>query len=115
MIRKKILFLQRQKVGLESKESLDAALVASAFDQEVCVLFSGDGVQQLEPTTIPSEAELQELVSTMSVDGIDAVYVCKISLEKRGLNPLNLLIPATTLTLEEQSDLIATQDAVIID
>ena len=94
---------------------LDAAMVAAAFDAEVSLMFRGDGVWSLLPSQ-SAEAIGQRSFSKMSTAladyEIDRIYACLDSLVSRGVKHHDL-VNVQGLSLAEQQQLIANQDAVI--
>jgi tRNA 2-thiouridine synthesizing protein C len=117
---KRILFLLRQAPYATSHalEALEAALVAGVFDQQVSVLFSGDGVWQLvsgQDGAILGRRTVGKVAQALPDYDISSLYVCAESLTQRHLESEDLVLPVTVLDAAEQSALIAAQDAVVND
>lgn len=113
---KRILFLQRAHPrDARARESLDAALVAAIFEQSVTVLFRDEGVLQLSAEHSPSDGEFPALIESLPEYGVQPVFACQHSLTRWGLEPDGLLLPVSVIGIEEQSALIAAQQAVIND
>ena len=120
MTTRKLLFIQRQPSGIAPREALEAALVASVFEQQVAVLFREDGVRQLvshtdEEATGTNELTLKETIAMLADYGIEAIYVCSRSLKERKIDSGKLRISVRPLSLEKQAALIASHAMVISD
>ncbi|EGA71047.1 sulfur oxidation protein dsrF [Vibrio sinaloensis DSM 21326] len=89
------------------REGVDALLAASAYCEDISVLFVGDGVYQLLLGQ-QSEAILSKDYSLMmklfDLYDIDQVFVCRTSLEERGLAQADLVIDAQAVSTTELSD-----------
>ena len=70
-----------------AREGLEAILACAAMDQVPEVLFINDGVYQLLPQNPEAIAEksLQRNLQALPMFGVETVYVCRKSAEKRGL------------------------------
>jgi len=115
---KKILFVNRQAPFGRSyaKESLDALLAASAYDQDISVLFSGDGVFQLIKDQQAKSIEQKNIASTLpalEMYDITKVFVQASALSARGLTTGQLAITAKPLNEAEISALANTQDSIL--
>lgn len=115
---RKILFLNRHgPFGSNAgRESLDAALIAAAFDQQVSLLFVDDGVLQLVKNQSDAPLALKDVSPTFKSLGlyeIESVYVDGDSLKARGLTPDDMLVPVAVLEIEGVRALIEAQDAVL--
>ena len=111
---KRILFLCRQPPSSESPETLDTALVAAVFDQQVSLLFREAGVRQLQVSgTIPGD--VSDALGSLPEYGIEGIYVCAEALAAAGLSENDLCIPVQVLETQAQRDLLAAQDAVVCD
>ena len=91
-----------------AREALDVALTAATFDQQVAMLFMGDGVLQLfksqQPAAIAQKA-LDKQLAALPLYDVETIYVEAEALQARGLSPADLALSAQTL----QSDDIARQ------
>lgn len=86
--------------SLSSREALDAALTAAAFELPVSLLFIGDGTYCLLEGQDPSELMLKNLSKTLpalAMYDIDKLYCSRHSLEQRGLNPSQFVTEVTPL------------------
>ena len=83
------------------QESLDLALAAGSFGQDVSLFFLEDGVFQLLIGQAPESIEAKNYSKTFSAlefYDIENIYVCAESLEARNLGPNDLVIKVQTLT-----------------
>lgn len=115
---KKLLFLNRKAPYGSSlpREALDAVLMASAFGQQVTLVFLGDGVFQLKTQQDPSEIEMKNFSKTfaaLELYGVSSIFVEQSSLQKRGLTLDQLLIPAKLIQPHELTELLEEQDQVL--
>jgi len=115
---KKILFVNRQAPFGRSyaKESLDALLAASAYDQDISVLFSGDGVFQLIKKQQAKGIEQKNIAATLpalEMYDITKIYVQASALSERDLKLGQLAIDAKPLSETEISALTQNQDSIL--
>ncbi len=116
--RKKILFiLQRAPHGTSTaRETLDAALACAAFEQNVQLLFTGDGVWQLlaeqKPSGIGSK-DISKMLGALAYYDIHAVFADRYSLDARQLSAETLAIPVTPLEASTLRELVRDADCVI--
>ncbi|CCN33170.1 putative tRNA 5-methylaminomethyl-2-thiouridine synthase TusC [Vibrio nigripulchritudo POn4] len=79
------------------REGVDALLAASAYCEDITVLFIGDGVTQLvsaqDTSSIQSKNYLP-MFKLFDLYDIESVYVCEFSLKERGLAQAELVIDA---------------------
>jgi tRNA 2-thiouridine synthesizing protein C len=98
------------------QESLDMAMAMSNFAQEVSMFFIEDGVLQLlalqNASTIDAKAYSKTFPALEYYD-IENIYVCKYSLEQRGIRSDQLCIPVTLIELDDLSSLLAPQQHVM--
>ena len=97
-------------------ESLEAILVAAAFDQDVSVVFLDDGVCQLkknQDTTGIGMKNFSRTYGALDDYEIEKIYVEKESLEARGLTAGDLVIPVKVLAATDLREIMAQQDVVI--
>jgi len=93
---KKFMFLNRRAPygTIYAWESLEVVLIAAAFDQQVSLLFSDDGVFQLLKGSDTSESDMKNFMPTyrtLGDYGARHMYVDKASLEARGLTQDDLI------------------------
>lgn len=96
-------------------ECLDMAMSAAAFDMPVEVLLRGDGVYAALQGQSPSELKQKDLskrLSALEIYGVDAIYVCRESLDDRKLAPdglvasVQLMDPAQVSAITARADLV---------
>ncbi len=86
------------------REAIDIALAASAFDQNVSLLFSGDGVWQLlkqQKSDSINSKNHGKVLSALALYGIENIYVDNDSLKQRNLSKDNLLVDTKSVTINE--------------
>ncbi len=89
------------------REGVDALLAASAYCEDISVIFMGDGVYQLllgqDPGAILSK-DYAPMLKLFDLYDIEQVFVCSDSLAQRGLAQADLVIDVQPLTLEQVKD-----------
>lgn len=115
---KSILFvLQHAPYGSSTtQEALDAALAAAAFEQNVQLFFSGDGVWSLlssQQSELIQRKNIEKILQALHYYDIESIYIDLHSLQERGISLENLALPATALTATEQAALFQRADCVI--
>ena len=89
------------------QESLDLALAGGSFGQDISLFFIEDGVWQLLPGQSPDNIEHKNYSKTFSAlefYDVENIYVCKQSLEIRGLSHADLCVEAEILTNEQLAE-----------
>jgi tRNA 2-thiouridine synthesizing protein C len=98
------------------RASLDAALALAAFDQQVEVLFLGDGVLQLLPGQ-ESEAvgvkNIGKLLASLPLYEITSVYVDTEAAERYGLDLSLAPLPCEALDANGVRRLMAAADHLL--
>ncbi len=118
MINKRFLLVCRTAPygAARAREALDMALAAAAFDQDVGLLFLGDGVWQLvrgqNPEAIGQKAFDKQLGS-LPLYSIDRLYVDAQALDERALAPEDLVLPTQPLSSAAIAVLLKEQDVVL--
>ena len=120
MATRHILYLLRKSPYSSSNalEAIESALVAGVFEQNVAVLFKDDGVWQLLKGQIGAAINRRTVGNVMQAlpqYDVEQLYACRDSLEARGLGLADLALTVKPLSLDEQRELIAHQDAVVND
>lgn len=116
---KKLLFVSRHAPYGSSlaKEALDAILAASAYDQQLSLLFMEDGVFQLLKNQSANEIgqkSFAAILPALPLYGINAIYVHRESLEKRQITINELVIDGVQLIDSSAiSSLLAQQDQLL--
>ena len=117
---KRILFLLRQSPYATSHavEALEAILVAGVFEQDVSVLFKDDGVWQLVSGQDGGELGVRTVANVAKAlpeYDVSKLFVCESSLAERGLAVDDLVVGVQLVKLDDQTALLAGQDAVVND
>ena len=97
-------------------ECLEVVLIAAAFDQDVSVVFVDDGVYQLKKNQDTAGIGMKNFSNTYrALDDYDVekIYVERESLEARGLEAEDLIIPVEVLAADDLREIMAQQDVVI--
>ena len=116
---KKILFISRHAPYGSSlaKDALDAILAASAYDQQLSLMFMDDGVFQLLKNQSSNEINQKSfaaILPALSLYEINTVYVHKESLEKRQITLNELVLDSVQLIDSAAiSSLLAQQDQLL--
>lgn len=118
-MRKKILFISRHAPygSSTAKEALDAVLAASAYDQNLSILFMDDGVFQLLPDQNAhaiAQKSFAAMLPVLPLYGVDHIYVHQASLEQRSIT-INELVIESAQRINDQDviNLIAKQDQIL--
>lgn len=80
---------------------MDALLAASAYCEDISVIFVGDGVYQLlagQNTAEILTKDYAPMLKLFDLYDIEQVYVCQTSLEQRGLANADLVVAAERLS-----------------
>ena len=114
---KRILFLLNRSPygGSYALEAIESILVAGVFDQEVSVLFTGDGLYQLLPEQDGSALggrTVGKVLGALPEYGVADLFACRPSAERLGLADASLCLPVTWLDYAEQKRLISRQNIV---
>ncbi len=105
-------------------EALDALLAASAFEQDLSVVFLDDGVYQLKRGQQPDTLGFKHYTRTFSAlgdFGVERLYVDRISMSDRGLTAVDLIeVPrddgsntVTIMSTEDLQDLMHCQNVIL--
>ena len=115
--RKKLLFISRRPpYGADrARALLDMALAASVYEQDIELLFLGDGVYQLLPGQDAAGIGAKthgNALEALALYGIENPKVEAAALTRRKLRAAQLVIPVKTLDAGGIRDLIKNSDAV---
>lgn len=115
---KKFMFVNRKAPHgtVYALESLEVVLIAATFDQDCSLVFLDDGVYQLAKSQNTKAIGVKNFSPTYrALDDYDInkLYVERESLEQRGLNEDDLMVPVAVLSAGEIADLMAAQDVVL--
>ncbi|MEI6638893.1 MAG: sulfurtransferase complex subunit TusC [Chlorobium sp.] len=97
-------------------EGLEMILIMAAYEQDLSVVFIGDGVYALKKGQDTSGIGIKGFSKTfMALDGYDVekLYVDRVSLEERGLTEEDLVVTVEVLDAEETGRLMKEQDVII--
>ncbi|EGQ9180720.1 MULTISPECIES: sulfurtransferase complex subunit TusC [Vibrio] len=101
------LFRSAPHGSAAGREGVDALLAASAYCEDISVIFMGDGVYQLllgqDPNNILSK-DYAPMLKLFDLYDIEQVFVCSESLTQRGLAQADLVIEAQALSSEQLKD-----------
>jgi len=115
---KKFMFLNRKAPHgtVYALEGLEVVLITAAFDQDVSLVFTDDGVYQLMKGIDTKGIEVKDFSKTYrALEGydIEKLYVDKSSMDARGLAEEDLIVDVTVLSDDEMKNLMDEQDVVI--
>lgn len=119
IIQKKILFISRHAPYGTSlaKEALDAILAASAYDQNLSLLFMDDGVFQLLSAQDSRDLEQKNfaaMLSALSFYGINNIFVHLESLQTRQIMRNELALDCAQIINNTAAyNLLAQQDQLL--
>jgi tRNA 2-thiouridine synthesizing protein C len=115
---KKIMHVMRRAPhgSIYTYEGLEMILIMAAYEQDLSVVFIGDGVYALKKGQETSGIGIKGFSRTfMALDGYDVekLYVDRISLEERGLTEDDLVVDVEVMDSLEIGRLMTEQDVVI--
>ena len=115
---KKFMFLNRKAPHgtVYALEGLEVVLITAAFDQDVSMVFTDDGVYQLMKGIDTKGIEVKDFSKTYrALEGydIEKLYVDQVSMDARGLTEDDLIVDVTVLSVDEMASLMDEQDVVI--
>lgn len=116
---KKLLFISRHAPYGSSlaKDALDAILAASAYDQQLSLLFIDDGVFQLlnnQQTNSIAQKSFSAILPVLQLYEINSIYVHRESLEKRQITINELVLDSVQIIDSKAiSSLLAQQDQLL--
>lgn len=98
-----------------ARDGLDALLAAAVYDQQIAVIFLGEGVWQLAKDQAVA-ADLKNharMLSALPVYGVDKIFVHEPSLHLRGLADRELLLNPTRLSDAQTRDLFGSHNHLL--
>ena len=115
---KKFMFINRKAPygTVYALESLEVVLITAAFDQDVSLVFSDDGVYQIKKGQNTDAIGMKNFSPTYrALEGYDVekLYVDKESLDERGLTEDDLLVDVEVISRAKMADLMDEQDVVL--
>lgn len=100
----------------KGREALDMILALAAVEHQVSVLFSGNGIFQLLPSTEHLAMPLkhyQHSFRLFDLYDVEKVYACQQSMQLRGITSAQFTVAVTVLTAAEIRQLLASQQHII--
>lgn len=115
---KKFMYVNRkQPYGtVYALEVLEMVLISAAFDQDVHLVFTDDGVLQLKKNMQTDGIGMKNFSKTYrALEGydIEKLYVDQESLAERGLSEDDLLVDVNVVSRAELADLMAEMDVIL--
>ena len=99
-----------------AREALDAAMAAAAFDQQVSLIFVGDGVWQLcrqqQPEAI-DQRSFEKQLALLPLYEVEQLFADVDALRARGLAADDLSLPVKLLEPQAVATLLRQQDVVL--
>ncbi|TAN46241.1 MAG: sulfurtransferase complex subunit TusC [Rhodospirillales bacterium] len=115
---KKFMYVNRkQPYGtVYALEVLEMVLISAAFDQDVHLVFTDDGVLQLKKNMETAGIGMKNFSKTYrALEGydIEKLYVDQESLDERGLGEDDLLVDVQVISRAEMAELMDQMDVVM--
>jgi len=115
---KKIMFILRKAPhgGIYSYEGLETVLIMAAFEQDLSMVFVGDGVFALVKNQDTDAIGIKGYIKTYGVledYEVEKIYVDRQSMEERGLTTDDFAIPVEIKEADEIAKLMEEQHATI--
>ncbi len=114
---KKFMFVNRRAPygSIYALESLEVVLIAAAFDQDVSLVFSDDGIYQLKKGQETEGVGMKNFSPTyraLEMYDVEKLYVSKTSMDERGISKDDLIVDVEVLSDEALADLMDDQDVI---
>lgn len=115
---KKFMFVNRKAPygTVYALESLEVVLISAAFDQDVTLVFTDDGVLQLKKGQSTDAIGMKNFSPTYrALEGYDVekLFVDKESLDARGLTEDDLLVDVQVVSKADLADLMDEQEVIM--
>ncbi len=115
---KKIMFVMRSAPHgtIYSYEGLETVLIMAAFEQDLTMVFIGDGLFALVKDQMTDDIGIKGFIKTYGVLDdyeVEKIYVDRISMEERGLVPEDFAIDIEVKEAEEIAAIMENQHAII--
>lgn len=115
---KKFMYVNRKAPygTVYALEVLEMVLISAAFDQDVHLVFTDDGVLQLKKNMATDGIGMKNFSKTYrALEGydIEKLYVDQESLDERGLTEDDLLVDVQVVSRAEMADLMAGMDVIL--
>ncbi len=97
-------------------EGLEMILIMAAYEQDLSVVFIGDGVYAIKDDQNTDGIGIKGFARTfmaLEMYDVEKLYVDKESLEERGLSEDDLIVDVEVLTSEEIGKLMNEQDVIV--
>ncbi len=113
----RLLIISRQAPygSSAAREALELALAGALFDQQVSLLLLDDAVFQLVAGQNPAAIQQKNhgaMLQSLPMYDVENLYASERSLNERGLEPSDLILPVKSLSTAEIQKLISEQDKV---
>ncbi|MBR9727150.1 sulfurtransferase complex subunit TusC [Shewanella intestini] len=112
-----ILFRHSPYGNAASREGLDLALLSASFEQEVSVIFIGEGLLNLLPNQQPQLSGVKDYIATfkaMPLYDIESVLVCEQSLAQLGIGINELSLDCESASAALISHHLTLSDEVLV-
>ena len=115
---KKFMYVNRKAPygTIYALESLEVVLIAAAFEQDVSLVFMDDGIFQLKKGQNTEQSDMKNFSPTyraLEMYDIEKLYVCKKSMEQRGVTEDDLIVEVEVLDEAALTDLMDSQEVVL--
>ncbi len=116
---KNILVIHNQSAmnTLSGKEALDFSLIFGSYEQDVTVLFYGEGATQALAHQDPELIKQKDYLSTikaLDIYDIEKVYVCQSSLAELSLEQHELIADITPINVDKITELKQQADHIYV-
>lgn len=113
-----ILIIQRHAPYGSSlaREGIDFALTSAAYEQNISILFSGDGVFQLLDNQNSKNIQLKNhkgALEALPLYDIEQLYVVKEDLESRNISETDIISIANIITRADSKQLIHRHEKIL--
>jgi tRNA 2-thiouridine synthesizing protein C len=99
-----------------ARESLEVALATSVFDQQLAVVFTGDGVWQLQGHQNSSDIHAKnqgKLLAAFPIYDINEIYIDEQALHERNINPCELVLSGELHCKQTLAEIIDGFDVIL--
>lgn len=99
-----------------AREAIDLALASSVFDQQLAVLFLGDGVLQLLKNQHSISIAMKNhgsVLSALPLYDLNDIYLDQQALSARGMSNQDLILEGTPISTTQIAELINQHDIVL--
>ena len=115
---KKFMFINRHAPygTVYALEGLEVVLIGSAFEQDISMVFVDDGVYQLKKGQDTGDSDMKNFSPTfraLEMYDVENLYVEEESMQQRGLNIEDLLVPVEVLSSSQIASLMEEQDVLL--